>query len=160
MGKLKCPLCGSGELKTEIDKIKISEPYGGERYIDIKNYVCQDCDFAGDISNENDALIESELKQLMQHEFCIIADYLENEEGLKIRLIDIERILGLPFTSLGRNKPGQESSDPFVLAILKFIRRFPWLLKVAEAKFDYQKTHEIFMNSAYDESQDVFYGPN
>ena len=157
MNQLQCPACGSMDLELQKEQIKLSQPYGGERYIEIENHQCKVCDFCGDIQNQNDSIIEVEIQNLRTHAYHVIVDHLENEPELKIRLIDIERILGLPFGSLGKNKPGQGSSDPLILALLSFIKRFPWLINVAEEKFDFKKSHDIFMNAAYDEAQDEFY---
>ena len=151
MDEIRCPACGSDKIELKKDTITLSEAYAGERTIEVNNYICSKCDFEGDIKNENDAVIEKAQELLRNQAHQNIVEYLlkGTEDFHSVRLIDIERILGIPIGSLKNN-------DPIVLALLKFIRRFPWLLEIAEQKFDMKKTHTILMNNAYNEAQSKF----
>ena len=145
MNNIVCPACGSDKVKFEKETITLSEPYGGEREVVLDNYACEECDFEGDILNLNDRIIVRELNKLKAAACRNIIEYFE-EKGITVPAL--ERILGLQMGTLADYKHLIVRPDPPTVALLKFLRRFPWLLDVAEAKFDLQKSQEIFMENA------------
>ena len=149
MNDLKCPACGSDKITLEKDTITLTESYGGEKSFEVDNYVCSECDFEGDIFNNNDPIIINEVNKLKLQACSNIIDYFIEK---KICLLSIERVLGLPFGGLSEYKTHKVIPDHSVVILLKFLRRFPWLLNVAEAKFDEKETHEILLKAAKEET--------
>ena len=145
MTDLRCPLCGSDKVKLGKETINLSEPYGGEKSFEIDNYVCSVCDFEGDILDQNDFIIIKEANKLKAVACQNIIEHFE-QQGISIRAI--ERILGLHIGSLSEYKTLIAQPDPAVVALLKFLRTYPWLLDVAEAKFSEEKTLQILIDAA------------
>lgn len=154
MNEIICPSCGSLNIEYEKDTIVLSEPYGGENSIMLDNYICKDCDFEGDILDLNDPIIIRETNKLKSISCRNIIEFFE-KIGISSRAL--ERILGLQIRTLDKYKEANANPDPAEVTLLKLIRRFPWLLKVADDKFDLQKAHEIFMHEARKESKSIFF---
>ncbi|MCP4353876.1 MAG: NUDIX hydrolase [Desulfobacterales bacterium] len=63
-------------------------------------------------------------------------------------MASIERALELPQRTLTKWKNGRTKPSATVITLLKFLRIFPWLLEVAENKFDYSTAQKIHIENA------------
>jgi transposase-like protein len=144
--KLICPACGSSNLVKSNYHEYVTENLGGQVLIDKVLYQCPDCGSEGDFFNENELAIEKALSDLKNKLVVSILDgFTEN----KVSLSSIERALDLPQRTLTKWKNGASSPTSAGIALLKFIKLFPWLLEVAENKFDYEISQKIFMGNAF-----------
>ena len=145
MEKSGCPACGSNQINKSVYKEYISEKLGDRLSIEKVRYQCSDCGTEGDFFDENEPLINKALLELKNKLVVSILDgFLEK----KISLSSIERALELPQRTLTKWKNGISSPSSAGVALLKFIKLFPWLLEVAENQFDYDISQKIFMMNA------------
>ncbi len=143
--KKTCPACGSENIKEYKSSHHVNEAFGGGNDIAIIEDTCQNCETTGDFFSQNDVLISEaidHLKSLAARN--ILQDFANNS----ISMSSMERALGLPQRTLTKWKNGQTKPSSAGLALLKMLRIFPWLLDVAEQKFDYQSGQHIFMQEA------------
>lgn len=140
-----CPVCGSNTLKKRISMDTITEPFGGRKDVETVNYKCETCDSTGDFFNENDNIILDSMKELKHLSVKnILNDFVENE----ISMSSIERALELPQRTLTKWKNNNSAPSASGIALMKFIRIFPWLLEVAENKYDYNDAQKIHIKAA------------
>lgn len=140
-----CPACGSDTLTERIESQILKEPFGGQKEVSVKEYYCSTCESKGDFFNENDNVIENALESLKAKSIInILNDFSDN----KISMSAMERILSLPQRTLAKWKNGAVKPSSSGIALMKFLRTFPWLLEVAENKFDYDIAQKIYMNTA------------
>lgn len=148
MSERVCPVCGGDTLiRSEIEET-IKEPFGGEKTVMLAEYTCEACGSTGDFFNENEAALENALSVLKRD---AIANILEDFTQNKISLSSIERALELPQRTLTKWKSKAANPSSTGIALLKFLRVFPWLLDVAENKFDYVLSQKIHMSVALHE---------
>lgn len=128
---LTCPICGSAEISTTTEPRQIAVPYGPSIQYEAVINSCASCGESGDFNNENDDRMNAAAKRSSADSVPLILDYL-NKLGLSN--VYIERALGLPFRTLGRWKSGELSNG--AIALLRVIRTYPWILKVADERYD------------------------
>jgi DNA-binding transcriptional regulator YiaG len=146
MSEMTCPACGSSDLKEIVIEKTINEPFGGSRQVSLKNYQCEICDSSGDFFSEHDQAIQSALLSLKQDAVTnILNDFLEH----KVSLSSMERALELPQRTLTKWKNGSSRPSSAGVALIKFLGLFPWLLEVAEHKYDYKDSQKIHMGAAF-----------
>ncbi|MEI6262953.1 MAG: hypothetical protein WCR46_24025 [Deltaproteobacteria bacterium] len=146
MEKLICPACGSSHLDKSNYHEHITENLGDQVLIEKVLYRCTDCGSEGDFFNENEVSIENALTDLKSK---LIVSILDGFTGNKVSLSSIERALELPQRTLTKWKNGASSPTSAGITLLKFIKLFPWLLEVAENKFDYEISQKIFIGNAF-----------
>jgi len=100
----------------------------------------------GDFFNENEEITEKALSKLNEIYVKEIIEYF-NEKN--ISLAGIERAVGLPQRTLTKWKNNFSSPSAAGVALLKYLRTFPWLLEVAEQKFNYDIAQKIFLEAAF-----------
>ncbi|MCL2007498.1 MAG: hypothetical protein FWG77_05375 [Treponema sp.] len=142
-----CPSCGSDKIEHFMQNETISGDLSKNLSIDIFYDKCMECDFKGDISGENDKVIEKALSTLNE---AYIDEVLKYFEERKINFAGIERAVGLPQRTLTKWKSRNSSPTAAGIALLKYLRTFPWLIEVAEHKFDYNIAQKIFVGEALD----------
>ncbi|MHC6203551.1 hypothetical protein ACYULU_10200 [Breznakiellaceae bacterium SP9] len=143
---IECPICGSANLEKNISNEILKGDLGKETSYNKISYKCLDCDSEGDFLKENTDVINFALDTLKKDYVKSTLDYfIEN----KISFSSIERILSLPQRTL--TKWNNDVSQPTAagIALLKFLRLFPWLLDVAEHSYDYDASQKIFLHSAF-----------
>jgi hypothetical protein len=143
-----CPVCGGNNItRAEREEI-VKEPFGGQKTILLNEYTCETCDSTGDFFDENEPIIRDSLSVLKSDAIVnILEDFSEN----KISLSSIERALELPQRTLTKWKNKASNPSSTGVALLKFLRVFPWLLDVAENKYDYSLAQKIHMTAAFKE---------
>jgi len=145
MNKRKCPACGSSDIRDEIIDTVIKEPFGGEKTIKTHEIVCSLCGSRGDFFNENETTVVETIKKLKQNSTVnILKDFIDR----KISMSAIERALEIPQRTLTKWKNGNAMPSSTGIALMRFIRLFPWLLEVAEGKYDYNESQRVHINAA------------
>lgn len=140
-----CPACGSENIYETKITINIKEPFAGEINFEIIENVCKTCDSKGDFFNQNDEIIEQKIKELKQRSVENILKYfIENKRSLT----SIERALEIPFRTLAKWKNKITKTSAAGIALLRFIRLFPWLIDVAENKYDPKKAENIMVENS------------
>lgn len=140
-----CPVCGSDEIYEKKKKHRIKEPFAGEKNIEIIENVCKVCESKGDFFDQNNKVIEENIKELKQRSVENILKYfIENKRSL----MSIERVLEIPFRTLAKWKNQITKTSAAGIALLRFIRLFPWLIDVAENRYDPKKAENIMLNNA------------
>ena len=130
ISKKMCPCCGSQNIEEKQEAIRreISNDFVIE-FEGITNS-CLDCKEEGDFFSVNDKLFTL-AKEKKEKRFF---ENMLNEISKNNSLAYIERVLALPQRTLTRWKKRGASSAGITLT--KFIATYPWLLKVADHKFD------------------------
>ena len=141
----ECPACGSTDIKDEKVITILKEPFGGQDVVDKHEIVCSMCGSRGDFFNENDDVINEAVKKLKQKSIENIIDDFANK---KISMSAIERALEIPQRTLTKWKNGNAAPSSTGLSLMRFIRLFPWLLDVAENKYDYSEAQKIHIKAA------------
>ena len=145
MNKQRCPACGSTDIKDEKKSILIKEPFGGQDNIEIHENICSICGTRGDFYNQNDLLIDETIKRLQQKSIENILNYFIDN---KMSMSSIERALEIPQRTLTKWKNRTNAPSSAGVALMRFIKLFPWLLEVAENKYDYNEAQKIHINAA------------
>lgn len=145
MNKQRCPACGSIDIIDEKKNILIKEPFGGQDNIEIHENICSMCGSRGDFFNQNETLIDETIKKLKQRSIKnILNDFIDS----KISMSSIERTLEIPQRTLTKWKNRTNVPSSAVIALMRFIKLFPWLLEVAENKYDYNEAQKIHIIAA------------
>lgn len=126
-----CPACGSDAVKTKISKHTFPVVYGNPAVFEEVLEQCLICGESGDFSGVNDEIIEKALEIAKKQSVVDMLDALSHK-GIKMSYM--ERALELPSRTIARWKGGELSAA--TLALLRIIRTFPWILEVAEARYD------------------------
>lgn len=145
MNKQRCPACGSTDITDEKKNILIKKPFGGQDNIEIHENICSVCGSRGDFFNQNELLIDETIKKLQQKGIENILNYFINN---KISMSSIERALEIPQRTLTKWKNRTNVPSSAGIALMRFIKLFPWLLEVAENKYDYNEAQKIHINTA------------
>lgn len=140
MEKQKCSYCGNEDVDIREDQVEVSEPFADVNTVTVKMVVCKTCGFAED-HEDNDRVLQDALAVCKQSSMVHILTYL-NAQGYTNA--SMERSLGLPARTLARWKNEDIVPSAAALALMRFIRTFPWLLRVAEKEFDQEITSEVF----------------
>lgn len=145
MNKQRCPACGSTDITDEKKSILIKKPFGGQYNIEIHENICSTCGSRGDFFSQNDFLIDETIKKLQQKSIENILNYFIDN---KISMSSIERALEIPQRTLTKWKNRTNAPSSAGIALMRFIKLFPWLLEVAENKYDYSEAQKIHINAA------------
>jgi len=140
-----CPVCGSDRLERVVQKETINGDMGKELIADIPHIKCLECGSEGDFYNENEEVVEKAISKINT---ACIEDALNFFSEKNISFAGIERAVGLPQRTLTKWKNGISSPTASGIALLKYLRTFPWLIDVAEHKFDFNISQRIFIGSA------------
>jgi transposase-like protein len=143
---IECPICGSSNLKKNFSNEILKGDMGENTSYKKISYKCLDCESEGDFFNENTDAINLALDVLKRKYVKSALDYFAEN---KISFSSIERILDLPQRTLTKWKNDVSQPSAAGVALLKFLRVFPWLLNVAEHSYDYNTSQKIFLQSAF-----------
>lgn len=146
MENLICPACGSENLIKENYDDYVCENLGEKKLVKKVKYICEDCESEGDFFNENETEIKNALVELKKE---LVVSILEGFLNHKISLSSMERALELPQRTFTKWKTGASAPTTTGVTLLKFLKLFPWLLEVAENKFDYNISQKVFLNQAF-----------
>ncbi len=142
MDKKQCVLCGSLNVSEKVIHEKIHAPLGPEVSYEKKLLVCSDCSFEHEFSevDKERALVESKRRTAED-----ILDYLKSSGW---SLSAIERALGLPQRTISRWKTDHEPSAAG-LALLRILRVYPFVLKLADEKFSEDVARDLILSEAF-----------
>jgi len=126
-----CPACGSDSIETIKSKHTLPIVYSNPVVYDEVLEKCLVCGESGDFSGANDDLIDKALEVAKKQS---VIDMLDALTTTGIKMSYMERALELPARTAARWKGGELSAA--TLALLRIIRTFPWILEVADARFD------------------------
>lgn len=131
MKKNQCPACGATEM-TRYENKKYDQLTLGNKFVyDEIYYKCNSCSEEGDFLSETDQNYVSAQKNA---QLDMIKEILDGFNKLNISMAMLERTLELPARTLTRWKNGDFSSSG--LALLRVLATFPWIISVAEHKFN------------------------
>lgn len=139
-----CPLCGSNNVTPSEYIEEICEPSGGCMEVTLQRDTCNRCGTEGDFFDINESLIQQASHDLKAK---AVQDILSNFSRNNVNFAGMERALGLPQRTFTKWKGGQTPSAGSV-ALLKFLDIFPWLLIVAEEKYDYATAQRVHVQDA------------
>jgi DNA-directed RNA polymerase subunit RPC12/RpoP len=129
---IECPACGSKNVEQEKKETTVCVPYGTEKKLSETSFKCLECKttFEDDISL--DEAIKTVLELSKKESVKNILNYFSEN---RMNFAGMERALELPQRTISRWKT-EGAVDASALALLRMIRTFPWLIEVADSKYD------------------------
>ena len=152
MSKRMCPVCGIGVLEKIPSTITLTDPSGIEKIIEVFEYKCPSCDVEGDLFGDNEHTIHKKYAEIRAE---AVSSMLEQFSGNKISYSAAERVLGLPQRTLSKWKNKSVVPSAGATALMRFIHLFPWLLEVADNKFEKKGAMRIHIAAAMQELCDM-----
>lgn len=141
--EFQCPACGSQKTSFSESTIGVQSPYGPEVEMQEKTYACLDCGEEFDYSKSYDNTYRDALETSKKASVAAILEHLSVEYSFSA----VERALDLPQRTLSRWKSTGDTSAIGV-ALLRIIRTYPWILRVAQARFEPTVACDIFVQTA------------
>ena len=137
---MKCPVCGN-EMELKDNEFKIQIGYGISSST-IHTYVCPECDYDIDDKGNKKIIAEAIKKTNCDCAYKILE--ILKKEGKNFS--EIERKFNLPSRTLSKwiNKKIKPSAS--AVALLRIIKAFPWMEKVAEFNFESDKAQNCIYN--------------
>lgn len=129
MNTQKCPICGEEQQLTEVTE-EYTPPFGARKVFNVPIIDCQECGNRTS-SSEADKIVEQAHQEADKASVELI---LGNLNKLGISNARFERVFRLPPRTLARWKNGECSAS--AVALLRCVRTYPWLMKVADQNFD------------------------
>jgi len=142
---ITCPACGSDSLRKISKEYKVSEPYAQQKTMDLVAYHCDSCGSEGDFSGEADKVIETAIEESKLES---IQSIIESFHSRGISMASLERALELPQRTLTKWNSGRVKPTNSAVALLRMIRTFPWLVDVADYRYDYDISQKIHIQNA------------
>ncbi len=127
-----CPVCGSTNIQVSDVERVVDIPLGSSMKFMAVLDKCLDCETEVDFLKINEPKVQSILNQANAATMKILINSLADKSSLSMALI--ERVFELPSRTMMRWKNGDFSAG--ALALVRLLFTFPWLAKVAEARFD------------------------
>lgn len=138
-----CPVCGSEKVTTTTKTTSLKEVYGQNVDFEEKIDCCSVCEECGDFSGENEARIVVAIEVAKKR---LMSNILDDLYASGVKMSYLERALELPARTISRWKSGETSAAS--VALLRSIHAFPWLLEVADARFDPQVAQRKVIEAA------------
>lgn len=143
-----CPICGENQFNKIESNHSLSDPFGGEIHFVTHELECLSCGEKGDFFNENESLILNAQQELKSRAAKNIIDEFSNAN---INFSNIERSLSLPQRTLTKWRNESTKPSAAAVALLKFIKTFPWLLEVSDNQFAKENSQKIFLKTAFNQ---------
>lgn len=148
MNETKCLFCGKEAVRIETYEMQVSEPYGESSVVTLREKVCEHCGFVED-DEANDVVVQKELATLKRGSMVRMLDTLNSMGHTNAAM---ERVLGLPARTLARWKNEHTMSPSAAgVALIRIIRTYPWILAVADERFDEGKASSALLKAAVDQ---------
>jgi len=142
--KILCPACGSDDmLRHEQTKNNELALKGEFKFKDV-SYACNSCGEEGDFSGEGD---KNYLIAKKKAQSLFVNNVLERFDECHITMAMFERVFELPARTLSRWKTGDFSASS--LALLRIVAVYPWIIDVAEHRFERNYANLIIFKVAY-----------
>ena len=145
MSERMCPVCGIGTLEKVPSTIMIADPSGIEKAIEVFEYKCPSCDAEGDLFGDNEHTLQ---KKYVEIRADAVASMLESFSDKSVRYSSAERVLGLPQRTLSKWKNKSVIPSAGATALMRYLHLFPWLLDVADNKFEKKSAMRIHIAAA------------
>lgn len=148
MANPNCPVCGSEDTEKREVKHVLAIPFGAAAEWTDTTCTCKSCGSEGDFAKCGHAHAVLAIKRATRNTVVPMLKYLE-DMGLSRRYI--ERALRLPVKSIDDRwlRGDERDLDPVVVALLRLVRAYPWLLSVSDANFD-EKVVSLYEKSKED----------
>ncbi len=131
MDKVTCPSCGSEKMESVTTTKEEFLPWGTRLTYEKITDTCLSCGESGEFTDITDKNYLDALEIAKKSSAETIIEYLSS---LGISMAYFERALSLPQRTLTRWK--YQGCSASGMTLLRMIRTFPWLLKVADEKYD------------------------
>ena len=126
-----CPSCGASDVVRQ-EKLSYGQlTLGPEFSYKEVLHKCNSCEEEGDFLAETDQHYVSAQKDA---QIVFAKNILESMSNVGITMAMFERVFELPTRTLTRWKNGDFSASS--LALLRIIATYPWIIEVAENKFE------------------------
>ncbi len=126
-----CPACGSQQVSCSENENFGQLTLGPKFSFKEINYKCESCGEEGDFLAETDKNYFASQKEAQSN---FVKHILENMNNAGITMAMFERVFELPARTLTRWKNGDFSSS--ALSLLRIVATYPWIIEVAENKFE------------------------
>lgn len=143
---IKCPACGSQQVKRFEKKASGKLTLGSGFSFKEIYYVCDSCKEEGDFFAETD---KNYLIAQKDAQVSLVKKILEDMNKAGITMAMFERVFELPPRTLTRWKGGDFSSS--ALALLRTVVTYPWIMEVAEHRFEKNYARTIVVSAAAQE---------
>lgn len=141
-----CPMCGSQDV-ARFEKQSLTQLTLGDRFAFKEIYFkCNSCKEEGDFLAETDKYYLIAQKEAQGK---LVKQILENLSEAGIAMAMLERVFELPIKTLTRWKGGDFSSS--AIALLRIIITYPWIIEVAEHRFDSNFASQAVIKAAIKE---------
>jgi len=151
MTKVTCPVCGSSDVKREAQAQTEQLTLGPEFSFEQVNYTCKTCGEEGDFENINDPKYLAAYKDAQT---VAIKNLIENLAAQsKISMAFFERAFELPVRTVTRWKNGDFSAT--AVALLRTATTYPWIVEVADNKFDAVFAKQVLLGEGLGLLKDV-----
>lgn len=130
--QILCPVCGSDQVEIKEANSTIQAPYGPNIAFEDNVSHCKSCGSDVDYSRAIDSSDKHALEKSLKVSIETMIESLA-KEGFSLAYT--ERALDLPQRTISRWKKSGDLSSIGV-ALLRIVKTYPWILKVAENKFD------------------------
>jgi DNA-binding transcriptional regulator YiaG len=151
MGKneeVTCPACGSSDLELSVTGETVTEPYSEPVVVSIEVYKCRTCGMEGDFSRQGDEIIGKAIEAAKHNSIVrIIEEFTRNDMSMS----SIERALDLPQRTLTKWKNSLSVPSAAATALMNVIRTYPWILTVAQHKYDPLVARNVCITNAISE---------
>lgn len=127
-----CPSCGSKNIEELFEDRNINIPLAPTVSYHALVDHCLDCERQGDFLRANTKTIEAAIELAKKESMGIIINDLAQDGDYSMAAM--ERVLGLPQRTMMRWKTGTFSDS--AMTLVRFLATYPWLLDVADAKYD------------------------
>jgi len=146
--EVTCPACGSSDLELSITGKAVTEPYSEPVVVSMEFYKCRTCGMEGDFSGQGDETIGKAIEVAKHNSIVrIIEEFTRND----ISMSSIERALDLPQRTLTKWKNSLSVPSAAAVALMNVIRTYPWILTVAQHKYDPLVARNVCITNAISE---------
>lgn len=140
---ITCPACGSADVRTSYRDSTLEVPLAPPATYRERVDECRTCGTDGDFLGENDARIDEALSRAGKASARHLIESLADDG---VSMAYFERALGLSPRTLTRWKAGECSASS--LALLRLVRTYPWLLRVADASYNETAARDELLRTA------------
>jgi len=139
----QCHACGSEQMDTEMMSLEYTPPFGDAIEYQVPAVTCRACGESFEAEGAAEA-VRAAMADADRSSAKRIVEYLEKQ---RLSMAYIERVLGLAPRTIFRWKSGEMSAAG--LALLRIVRTYPWILRVAGARFDQAVAKKILSAEAF-----------
>ncbi len=141
-----CPACASNDVTRHEKASSGKLTLGADFTFNEIYYTCNSCHEEGDFTGETD---KNYLIAQKDAQAQLVKNILDDMNKVGITMAMLERVFELPSRTLTRWKNGDFSSS--TLALLRIIATYPWIIGVAENKFDRNYASFVLIKVGIDE---------